>query len=203
MLAILSLPASAATITLTAQDSVQMAVIASATPRMSWGNREPKGIIYHAERIDLGPGMAILMKFPFEAIPKGQRILKAELVLMCEYVAGAPKLQVHRLLADWGPGVSFQHRRQFPSKIDWAQPGGRGVADRGPKATGSVVLVPPKENSIDVTQDIELWYTGSAPNHGWIIDIEKDAGITYLPSPYWPLGSGPKTWKLVITHEPL
>ena len=134
-----------------------------------------KEILYQTERMDFGPGMAIILRFSLDSIPKGQRIQKAELTWMCGCVAGRTKMQVHRLLADWGPGVSHQYYRQFPTKMPWSQPGGRGASDRVTKPTAQVLLVPPKENTVEVTQDVELWYTGSAPNRGWILSLENDA----------------------------
>src|SRR6476646_6144060 len=103
--------APARTFTLTTHSCDRMAILSADVPAMSWCQRTPKGILFQTERLDFGPGMAIIMRFPMESIPKNQRILKAELTLMCEYVAGAPKLQVHRLLADWGPGVSHKYYR--------------------------------------------------------------------------------------------
>lgn len=59
------------------------------------------------------------------------------------------------------------------------------------------------EYTVDVTEDIELWYTGAAVNRGWIMTLERDGEHIYLASPYTPgyLGGG-KTWKLQITFEP-
>jgi hypothetical protein len=195
-------PVPARTITLTALDCDRIACIHPGFPQLSWSDRLNKGIAYRTEALDFGQGMSLLMRFSLDAIPKDQRIQKAELTLMCNYVAGVAKFQAHRVLADWGPGVCHKYARVFPSKVEWTQPGGRGAADRAPR-TSMVQMKAPKENTLDVTQDVELWYTKAAPNRGWIFYMENDAGIVYLPSPYWPHGATAKTWKLQVTHEPL
>ena len=57
------------------------------------------------------------------------------------------------------------------------------------------------EQTVDLTEDVELWYTGAVPNRGWSFVMENDAHV-YLPSPGEPYGGGGKQWKLMVTFEP-
>lgn len=192
---------SARTITITAADCDRVACISSAWPTQSW----PAGVY---PRLELRPGMSLLLRFRLDRIPKDQRILKAELILSPEYVFGGPKalptrLEVRRLLADWGTGVNFRHSRMYPTKVEWSQPAARGASDRVPQNSGTFQLKANAENAIEVTQDVDLWYTGGAPNRGWIMNLEAERGFTYLPAPYYPHGTTPSKWKLLITYEPI
>jgi hypothetical protein len=58
------------------------------------------------------------------------------------------------------------------------------------------------EYTIDVTEDIELWYTGAAVNRGWILAMEQNTGPVYLAAPFGTTHAAPKKWKLQITFEP-
>jgi hypothetical protein len=55
---------------------------------------------------------------------------------------------------------------------------------------------------VDVTEDVELWYTNAVSNRGWILAIENQSGPFYSPSPYSPRYNSGKRWKLQITFEP-
>jgi hypothetical protein len=55
------------------------------------------------------------------------------------------------------------------------------------------------EVTMNVTQDVELWYSGAAPNHGWILTAEDADLFLRMSSPFW---GSPKGWKLRITFEP-
>jgi hypothetical protein len=196
-----SLPAR--TITLTAEDCDQMACIINTAPRLSWNGLNHVTHIYEvASQLQLKTGMAILMRFPLNQIPKDQRILKAELTAPAIYVAGLPKIQVRRLLADWGTGVCHDYSRTYPKKVEWSQPGGRGASDRAPKDSAIIAFKAVGEQTVEVTEDVDLWHTGGAFNRGWILTLENDAGLTYLASPYYPHAPTAKQWKLVITYEP-
>ena len=194
----------ARTITLTAEDCDEMAAISSLAPRLSWvmgpnyGYYNPQPGLYWTSPI------ALLMRFPIkESIPKGQRITKAELTIASTYVSGAPEVELRRILAEWGAGVSHQYRMTYPKKIEWAQPGGRGNAtDRSNKRTASLKIDKIGAYTMDVTEDVELWYTGAAPNRGWIFTVENEGHVAYFSSPYSPQFSGGKQWKLQITFEP-
>jgi hypothetical protein len=194
----------ARTITLTAEDCDQMAVLNAKTPRLSWaGYQAAPGAFTSQNSMQLFPDMSLLMRFSLAKIPKGQRITKAELFLPVDYVAGKPEVSVRRLVADWGLGVCHQYRRTYPDKVEWIQAGARGAStDRTNK--DSAVFRPEKvgDYTADVTEDVELWYTNAAPNRGWILAIENNDGPFYTPSPYDPHSAGSKRWKLQITFEP-
>jgi hypothetical protein len=198
-------PLWARTITLTAEDCDQMAIINPKAPRLSWAAYETVPGVYNSQpAMHWVQPMAILMRFPIDKhVPKGQRITKAELTISADYVAGKPQITVRRLVAQWGTGVCHQYRMTHPQKLEWAQPGGRGAAtDRANKDTAIFKVPAAGAHTVDVTEDIELWYTGAAPNRGWILTKETDGDIIYMPSPYSPATAGAKTWKLQITFEP-
>jgi len=199
-------PASARTITVTAEDCDQMAFISSAAPRLSWAmSQGPANVFGTQPSLHWhSPGMTLLMRLPItELVPPGQRITKAELTIAPHYVAGTPSIQVRRVLAEWGTGVCHQYRMTYPQKLEWAQPGGRGAAtDRTAKDSAVFKIAKVGEHTVDLTEDVELWYTGGAANRGWILSRENNDGAVYFPSPYSPYHAGGKQWKLQITFEP-
>lgn len=197
---------SARTITITAEDCDQMAAINGLAPRLSWATTQPsQGIFSTQPHLMWNSKIALLMRFPItDIIPKNQRVTKAELTLSPTYLAGGtPQIHVRRVLAEWGAGVCHDYRMTYPKKIEWANPGGRGAgADRTIKDSAVFKFAKVGEQTVDVTEDIELWYTGGSTNHGWILTMEKDGEHIYLPSPYAPYVNGGKSWKLQITFEP-
>ena len=54
------------------------------------------------------------------------------------------------------------------------------------------------EESVNVTGDVELWYSGAAENRGWMLTMEDDFYIRLASPSYSNHGS----WKLRITYEP-
>src|SRR5262249_51407615 len=139
--------------------------------------------------------------FPIDKIPKGQRITRAELMLPVLLTsAGEHKLHVRRILADWGPGVCYQYRATRPKKVGGKEAGARGAAtDRAPQASAVGRVSGPGEVVVNLTEDVELWYTGAGANHGWIVTCEDPNILIRLGS---PIGIGKGGWKLRITYEP-
>jgi hypothetical protein len=204
LLVALAGPLPGKTLTLTAEDCDQMAVLNAKAPRASWAAILAAEGTYNIEsQLQLFPDMAVLLRFPLEAIPPDQRITRAQLTIACEYVAGTPEVSVRRLLADWGHGVCHLYRTTYPKKVEWNKPGGRGAStDRAAKDSAVFKIAAVGEHTVDVTEDIDLWYTGAVANRGWILAIENESGPAYFAAPYSPhLGSG-KKWKLQITFEP-
>ena len=140
--------------------------------------------------------------YPLNKIPKGQRIVRAELVIPLYPDQGEQRLQVRRVVGDWGAGVCHEYRMVRPKKVAWAKPGARDpVADARPGASVRV-RAGTKEQVVNVTEDVELWYTGVAPNQGWLILPEFDDGRIGCHSPLSDLLPGYGSWKLIITYEP-
>jgi hypothetical protein len=205
ILLMIAAPLCARTITLTAEDCDAMASISANAPRLSWAMGPGSGGIFNSQpHLYWDPKIALLMRFPInDLIPKGQRITKAELTTGPNYISGTANIQVRRLLAEWGTGVCHEYRMTYPKKVEWSQPGGRGATtDRAAKDSAVFKFTKIGEQSVDVTEDIELWYTGGAANRGWIFTHESNTGTVYLPSPYSPQVGGAKLWKLQITFEP-
>jgi hypothetical protein len=201
---LLASPVDARTITLTADDCDQMAVLSPKVPRLGWAAIQANVGVYSAENsLQLFPDMSLLMRFSLRAIPKDQRITKAELTIPTDYVAGKPDLSVRRLIAEWGIGVCHLYRQTYPQKVEWTQPGGRGAAtDRHNKDSAVFHIEKIGNHTVDVTEDVELWYTKAVANRGWILAIENQSGPFYSPSPYSPRYNSGKLWKLQITFEP-
>lgn len=216
-LAIVILPAFARTITVTADACDQMACLSAEAPRLSWAMvRSGTGVFDAQPQMRWNGKMTLLMRFPItDIVPKGQRITKAEFTITPNYTPerniainamGGRGAHVHvrRALAEWGTGVCHQYRMTYPTKQEWAQPGGRGAgSDRTAKDSAMFKVTNVGEYTVDVTEDIELWYTGGAPNRGWIMNIDEGEHI-YLASPYTTSHyGGAKHWKLQLTFEPL
>lgn len=202
---LLTSAASARTITLTAEDCDEMAAISSLAPRLSWVMNPPgQGVFNTQPTLYWSHSIALLMRFPVkDHIPKGQRVTKAELTIAPNYIAGTPEVHVRRLVTEWGTGVCHLYRATYPDKLAWGQLGGRGNStDRHNKDSAVFKFAKVGEQTVDVTEDVELWYTGAVANRGWIMTLEPEGHIAYFSSPYTPQTAGAKTWKLQITFEP-
>jgi hypothetical protein len=193
----------ARTIVITDEECARMALISADHPRLSWATRDIEpGVSTTRYELPLDRGRAFLICYPLDKIPKGQRIVRAELVIPLYADLGEQQLQVRRVVGDWGAGVCHEYRMVRPKKVAWTRPGARDpVADARPSATVRV-RAGTKEQVVNVTEDVELWYTGAAPNQGWLIRTEFDDGQISCHSPLsdFPLGYG--RWKLSITYEP-
>lgn len=204
---LLMTPLWARTITVTAEDCDQMACISANAPRLSWAmiNAAP-GVFNAQPQFQFSSKQALLIRFPItEIVPKEHRITKAEFSIAPNYLAGAAAhVHVRRLVAEWGTGVCQQFRMTHPQKLEWAQPGGRGAGtDRSAKDSAVFKIAKIGEHTVDVTEDVELWYTGGAVNRGWILTLEKDGEHIYLPAPYTSVQhGGGKAWKMQLTFEP-
>jgi hypothetical protein len=197
-----ALPLHAKTLVLTDADCDEMASISADAPRLGWAG----GLFATAEWsnhvIDITPKNSFLIRYPIDRIPAGHRITKAEWIVPFSqaHPPGGVRLQVRRLLVPWGAGVSFDTRMVRPEKHAWHTPGARGLGkDRAAKASATATARGAGELTFNVTEDVELWYTGVAKNHGWILTAEDEATFFRASSPFW---GSPKGWKLRITYEP-
>jgi len=198
LLLVATCTASARTITLTADDCDQLAIISEAQPNLSWVPAQMGPGIYETwVQVHLFPNMSALLRFPLDKIPKGQRITKAEFSFPVGYIASTKEVHLRRMVAEWGTGVCHNYRMVFPKKLEWAKPGGRGItSDRANKTSAVLKLEKLGVYTADMTEDVELWYTGAVPNRGFVVSIED--GAIYMSS-FYPNGA---EWKLQITYEP-
>ena len=194
----LASPRGAKTLTLTDEDCDRMAQIGEQAPRSSWlGSELSTGVFYNAT-IDLAAGRAFLIRFPIE-IPKDQKITKAELTFSTS-ISNNQSIQIRRVIAPWGAGVSWQNRTARPKKVEWAAPGGKsGGKDRVTKPTAIAKMKTAGEVTVNLTEDVELWYSGAATNEGWMFTVDDPDGFVRMTSPTW---TATGTWKLRITYEP-
>ena len=195
---------SAKTITLTDNDCERMAAISSDAPLLSWAATHVGAGEFSNHYFEMYDPISMLIQFPIDKIPPGQRIVKAEWIvpILNVYPGNDYKVSVHRLIGDWGAGVCYDYRMTFPKKVPWAQPGARGSAtDRAARPT-DVIKVPRLDNnySFNVTQDVELWYSGQAKNQGWILSHDNVGVLVRIATPFYAGGRGLS--KLRITYEP-
>src|SRR5258707_2654402 len=79
LLLALAVSAPAKTIVLTDIDCERMAFIQAAQPRWSWGGYDVSTSAQSTAQLYMYADRAFLIAFPLEKVPKGQKILKAEL----------------------------------------------------------------------------------------------------------------------------
>lgn len=197
---VLVAPGWAKTVVLTDEDCEQMAAISASAPELSWAGYEASAGNFAPVYIDLYKPHAFLIRYPIEkVVPKGQRITQAEWIIPVVLCSTEQKLYVHRLLGDWGTGVCHKYRSVRPKKVEWNTPGAKGPSsDRAikPSATARVTAI--GDLTVNVTQDVELWYSGAAKNAGWMVTVEEN-GFLRVSSPVWTTHGN---WKLRITYEP-
>jgi len=194
--------APARTIVLTDLDTVKIAAIHADFPTSSWAGWDYGDGYFANANLSASRDSAVLIQFPLDRIPKGQRIVNAELTVptVYAYIGAASQVMIWRLLAPWGVGVSHRYRQVRPEKAAWSVPGGRGSGvDRALAPTRTIKVSPgPYTLRCDVTSDVQLWYRGTAPNHGWIITMEEAIGPAAIVNPL----TSPGTYALRITYEP-
>jgi hypothetical protein len=194
----------ARTIVITDEDCERMAAIASEAPRLSWAAYESGPGTWTTQFwLDLRTSRSLLIAFPLDKIPKGQRITNAELVFIVAHVENDQRLTFRRILGDWGIGVCHDYRMVRPKKLTWGMAGARALStDCAAKASAVARISSKGEKSVNVTEDVELWYTGAAKNQGWIVRVEDQSSSLQLYSPlsWYPSGRG--KWQLRITYEP-
>lgn len=190
------------TIELTDEDCDRMASIGSAAPRSSWVMHELQPGEYTTIHLDLTTERSFLIRYSLDRIPEGQRITRAEWILpfVGTIPAGEQRLHVRRILGNWGPGVCYEYRLTRPKPEPWHTPGAAGVGtDVAQRASAIIKLGEAGPQIINVTEDVELWYTGATANQGWIVTVEDPGTLIRLRSPLW---DGKGTMKLRITYEP-
>jgi hypothetical protein len=191
----------ARTIILTETDCEKIAMICKEAPRHSWAGYEASTGTFNAVYLELVPNRSFLIRYPIDRVPKGQRITNAELIVNATYKgAGESRVSIRRILAEWGPGVCHLYRMTRPKKVEWAVEGAQGASsDRAAKPSAVVRVNDVGDYAVNITEDVELWYTGAAANHGWIMTIDDEGGYLRMPSPAWTTRGN---WRLRITYEP-
>ena len=202
LLALSAAQADARTIIMNASDACdRMAGIDEAAPRQGWAMHESSTGVYTNSVLRLQAKRRFLFRFALDEIPKDQRIAHAELILPMNWLAGnEPRFYLWRVLADWGPGACWDYASQIPKKTEWTRKGASGPSsDRATRPTDIIRLTQVEEITINVTEDVALWYSGRAPNRGWMLSVEDPGVQVQFVSPAWGGGS---QWKLRLTYEP-
>ena len=192
--------AQARTIELSDVDADLIACIRPECPRMSFAGYEIGEGIFTTDYIGLRHGVSMLIRVPLDRIPAGMRITKAEWIIKVGYQShDASRLHVWRMTTEWGYGACYLYRIMRPKPTPWAVEGARGSAtDRAEDPTAIAPTKSGQDVNLNVTQDVELWYTGAAPNYGWMFTNEDQIDFRLNPPAHTTRG----TWKLRITYEP-
>jgi hypothetical protein len=196
LLCMASSPLAARTVTLKPEALDAFAVLSEANTMNGWAAYNYDYTRYAADSAGGGPATSYLLRYSLDQIPKGMRITHAEWTI-AHNVSGA-NVSVWRVLAEWGLGACFQYRETYPKKIEWSVAGARGKStDRATNPTAKGQFVNGQLLSVNVTQDVEMWYNGAAPNRGWLITFDSFALL------HSPTHGGHRTkWTLTITYEP-
>jgi len=197
LLAFATTTGQARTITLKPEAVDAFAVLSESHPRSGWAAQQVDPSLFISNPPIGGASTSYLVRYSFDQIPKGNRITHAEWGIP----AGPPTactVTVWRVLAEWGIGVCHQFRMVHPKRLEWSVPGARGRSvDRATKPTGSGKFEPGAlQVTVNVTQDVELWHGGAAPNRGWLLTFD---GPCILAS---PTHAGRQQWQLRVTYEP-
>ncbi|MEO8205272.1 MAG: hypothetical protein ABI615_03770 [Chthoniobacterales bacterium] len=190
------------TISLRANDMDMMAAIVEEGPRHSWVSYTAEGAngIYRVNPILISLTHSFLFRFSLEKIPKGQRITNAELSIKLGATSKGARIFIWRIVADWGPGVNHIYRMQRPKAVAWALPGARAnSSDRATKPSAMLSTTEAGEQVINLTEDVELWYSGAAHNYGWQISSEDTDAYFLLSIPVTEIQDN---WELRVTYEP-
>lgn len=212
-------PLTARTVVVGIERCDRAAVIHAEAPRLSWaghrhtrhqGDSQPEHDSFVTTQVAIDQHSALLMRFDLDHLPADQRIVHAELIVPVRRTTGnQPRFYTWRILAAWGPGVSHKHREvrfnreeQTYEKLPWARPGARGIASDRSARPSEIVRVPEDGatvKTLNVTEDVELWYDGRAPNHGWLFTVEDPESAIFMESPIYQYAD---RWALRITYEP-
>jgi hypothetical protein len=196
LLCLASSPLVARTVTLKPEALDAFAVLSEANTINGWAAYNYDYSRYTSDATGGGPATSYLLRYSLDQIPKGMRITHAEWTI-AHNVSGA-NVSVWRVLAEWGLGACFQYRATYPKKLDWSVPGARGKStDRATNPTAKGQFVNGQLLTVNVTQDVEMWYNNAAPNRGWLITFDSFALL------HSPTHGGHRTkWTLTITYEP-
>ena len=189
--------ASARTITLNADAIDAFAVLSDKTPRNGWAAQELEPGLFVSNPLVASATTSFLLRYSFAQIPPGQRITHAEWIIPGGLAATAT-VKVWRVIPEWGLGVCQQFRMVHPRRLEWSVPGARGKSvDRATNPTGAGKFGPDAPSVlVNVTQDVELWHAGAAPNRGWLLTFDTPAILVS------PTHTGRDSWRLRITYEP-
>jgi hypothetical protein len=112
-----------------------------------------------------------LLKFELGQVPKGSRVLSAELTLNMDSTTGAADtVEIHRITRSWTEDeVTWNSRKTFKS---WSSPGG----DFDPGVAGSFETAALGAVTADITELVAAWVDGSETNHGMILLSQPSSG---------------------------
>ncbi|MEO8207209.1 MAG: hypothetical protein ABI615_13595, partial [Chthoniobacterales bacterium] len=148
------------TVSLRAEDCDQMAAILEEGPRHSWASCSWGMPIYTTNPLNPSATHSFLIRYSLDKIPKGQRITYAEWNFSPHVAARNTRLFIWRILVDWGVGVNYNYRMLRPHPLAWTVPGARGnSSDRATKPSIILNINARGEQAVNVTEDVELWYT--------------------------------------------
>lgn len=161
-----------------------------------------------------------LVQFSLASIPAGQLITSATLKL---HLNVAPPNQHnvdgYRLLVDWvegdGPsaggtfGATWIDRDKGNGLPNWTVAGASGAgSDRAVTSSFTLTLADQTLEAglpvvtKDVTSDVQAWYTGAAPNFGWLLQSSIFTATVYTGYGAREQGGTTLDPQLIITYVP-
>ncbi|MEO6848941.1 MAG: hypothetical protein ABI443_14435 [Chthoniobacterales bacterium] len=181
-------------------DCDMMAAIVAEGPRHSWASHDDGKGIFRVNPLHPTSEHSFLIRYALDKIPKGQHITNAEWTMAIGQASAGTRLFFWRITAEWGPGVNYQYRMLRPKALTWAVPGARGnSSDRATKPSAIITVQQNGPITVNVTEDVELWYTGAAPNYGWLVTVEDPDAYILMSA---PVSMPPYDWELRVTYEP-
>jgi hypothetical protein len=192
----LAAPLHARTITLSTESLDAFAALSESNTINGWACYNYDYARYAGASLGGGPQTSYILRYSLDSIPKGMRITHAEWTIA--HNVSSAHVNVWRLLADWGLGVCYDYRATYPKKVEWSVAGAKGKStDRATNPTVTGQFVNGQLLTVNVTQDVEMWYSGAAPNRGWLITFDSFALL------HSAVQDGHRAkWQLVITYEP-
>jgi hypothetical protein len=189
-------PLHARTITLSTESLDAFAALSESNTINGWACYNYDYTRYASGSLGGGPQTSYILRYSLDRIPKGMRITHAEWTIA--HNVSSAHVNVWRLLADWGLGVCYDYRMTYPKKVEWSVAGAKGKStDRATNPTATGQFVNGQLLNVNVTQDVEMWYSGAAPNRGWLITFDAFALL------HSAIHDGHRAkWQLVITYEP-
>lgn len=135
------------------------------------------------------------IRFDVSSIPAGSTINSVNLILFLDRaISGETPVNVHRLLAAWGEGASIAGGNEGGGDISqpgdatwihtfydmqlWTNQGGDFEPAVSATQMVSFVPTPITWSGPGLLADVQAWYDGSVPNHGWIIIGDEAADST-------------------------
>lgn len=181
-------------------------------------NSNGGGASLFAGRIRTGQLRRALVKFDLSSIPAGSQITAASFQMRAvQSNAASSNHSLHRITTDWQPGTvnaTLNPGQGAPAQpgdatwifssfntIRWTSSGGDFVSAASASAVASVGATVVWSDA-QLTQDVQDWVDGTAPNFGWILignEITNQTAFRFNSSEGGSVGTRPR---LTVDYNP-